>query len=59
MRTANHILTLTHLPYIGVGMACILAGLLAANRIVDRLDGEKIKKITYVVIGLSGVMNLL
>ena len=26
---------------------------------VCRLDGEKIKKITYVVIGLSGVMNLL
>lgn len=59
MRMANHILTPWHLPYIGIGMACILVGLAAANKIVDRLDGEKIKKITYVVIGISGIMNVL
>lgn len=59
MRMVNHILTPWHLSYIGVGMVCILVGLAAANRIVDRLDGEKIKKITYVVIGISGIMNIL
>lgn len=59
MRMYNQILTGSHLPYIGIGVVCILAGLTAANKIVDRLDGEKIKRITYVVIGLSGIMNLL
>lgn len=59
MRMVNHILTPWHLSYIGIGMVCILVGLAAANKIVDRLDGEKIKKITYVVIGISGIMNVI
>ncbi len=59
MRMFNHILTPWHLPYIGIGMACILAGLMIANKIVDRMDGEKIKKITYVVIGISGILNVI
>lgn len=58
MRVYNHILTPMHLPYIGIGMICIMAGLAIANKIVDRLDGEKIKKITYAVIGLCGILNI-
>ena len=59
MRMMNHILTPVHLPYIVTGMVCILTGLMFANKIVDRLDGEKIKKITYLVIGISGILNVL
>lgn len=59
MRMYSHILTPTHLPYIGIGMVCIMAGLGIANKIVDRLDGEKVKQITYVMIGVSGVLNVL
>ena len=59
MRMMNHILTPVHLPYIATGMVCILTGLMFANKIVDRLDGEKIKKITYLVIGISGILNVL
>lgn len=59
MRMVNHILTLEHFSYIAVGMVCILGGMVMGNRIVDRLDGEKIKKITYVVIGLSGILNVM
>ena len=40
-------------------MLCIVMGFAIANRIVDRLDGEKIKKITYVVIGISGILNVI
>ncbi len=58
MRVYSHILTSVHLPYIGIGIISIIAGLGIANKIVDRLDGEKIKKITYVVIGLSGILNI-
>lgn len=59
MRMFNHILTLGHLPYIGIGMVCILLGMVIANKIVDRMDGEKIKKITYLVIGISGILNVI
>lgn len=59
LRMYNHILTPLHLPYIGMGMVCILVGFVIANRIVDRLNGEKIKKITYVVIGISGALNVI
>ena len=59
MRLFNHILTIYHLPFIGIGMICIMIGLKIANKIVDRLDGEKIKKVTYVVIGISGIMNVI
>ena len=58
MRVFNHILTPWHLSYIITGMICIVFGMMIANKIVDRLDGEKIKKITYVVIGISGITNL-
>lgn len=59
MRMFNQILTFHHLPFIGIGMLCIVMGFAIANRIVDRLDGEKIKKITYVVIGISGILNVI
>lgn len=59
LRIANHILTPLHLPYIGIGMIGIILGLAIANKIVDRADGEKIKRVTYVVIGISGILNLL
>lgn len=57
LRVYNRILTVEHVTYIGLGILCIMAGFWIANQIVERLDGEKIKKITYVVIGLSGIMN--
>jgi len=58
MRMFRHILMPWHLPYIAVGMVCISAGLMAANQVVDHLDGGKIKKITYIAIGISGIMNI-
>ena len=45
--------------YVGIGIVCILIGLGIANRIVDRLNGEKIKKVIYIVIGVSGILNVI
>ena len=59
LRVYNGILGLVHVPYILIGALSILGGFVLANKIVDRLDGEKLKKITYVVIGISGLLNLI
>lgn len=58
-RVYNGILGPEHVPYIAMGSLCILGGFLVAGRIVDKLDGEKLKKITYVVIGISGLLNII
>ena len=36
-----------------------LVGLFVANKIVDRLDGGLVKKLTYVIIGLCGLSNVI
>ena len=41
-----------------LGIACICAGLAVANVIASKIDDELLKKITYVLIGLCGVMNI-
>ena len=58
-RLACGILTAGELPFIGVGIVAILAGVTVAHRLVDRLNDARLKKITYIMIGVSGVFNLL
>ena len=58
-RIHNGILLATHLPLILIGIVCINCGLFIANRIVGKINGEKLKKIAYIGIGLTGLMNLL
>ena len=57
-RAACGILTAEHLPYIGIGMAAILLGVTLAHGLVKRLNDERLKKITYIMIGLSGLFHL-
>ncbi len=59
LRVRNGILTAELLPLVGLGTACMMAGLYAANRIIDRIDGAKLKNIVYIGVGLSGIINLL
>lgn len=40
-------------------MVGILLGLWIANKIVDKLDANLIRKLTYVVIGLCGLSNVI
>lgn len=57
-RLAGGVITAEHAPVIAAGMVGVLAGLAIANRIVAGLDGDRIRALTYGVIGLSGVSTI-
>lgn len=46
------------IPFTLLGMAAILVGKAVGERIIDRIDGEWMKKVIYVFLGLSGALNL-
>ena len=48
-----------HFIYIGVGLIGIISGVSLANKIVDRLNANVMRKLIYVMIGVSGVINLI
>lgn len=48
-----------HLIYILCGMAGILVGVLIAGKIVDKLRRDVLRRLIYVMIGVSGLINLL
>lgn len=58
-RIYRGILLPEHLIYIAVGMICIVIGGYIANKIVDKLDGVLVRKLTYIMIGISGLMNII
>lgn len=58
-RISQGILTISHFPIIGCGVAGIVIGGLIASKIVDKLDGMLLRKVTYIMIGFSGLMNIL
>lgn len=58
-RIVNGIITIDLVSGIGLGMVGILIGLGIANKIVDKLDADFIRKLTYVLIGLCGLSNVL
>ena len=57
-RLANGVITAADAPVVAAGMVSILLGLAIANRIVDRLDADRVRVLTYAVIGLSGVSTI-
>ena len=59
LRFIRGILTVSHIPMIAVGMAGIVIGGILANKLVDKLNADLLKKLTYVMIGISGLVNLL
>lgn len=58
-RVYSGVYTVELLGYTLIGMAAIFVGMRLGYIIVDRLNKEKMKKIIYLFLGLSGVMNLL
>lgn len=58
-RIYRGILLPEHLIYIIIGMISILIGGFIANKIVDKLDGVFIRKLTYIMIGISGLFNII
>ncbi|MCF0115699.1 MAG: sulfite exporter TauE/SafE family protein [Erysipelotrichaceae bacterium] len=59
VRIVTGILTVDLLPAIGIGFVAIIVGGILAGKIVQKLDGALIKKITYIFIGISGLLNIL
>ena len=57
-RFAGGILALEHLPYIAMGIPAILIGVILAHRLVSRLNDGMIRKCTYVMIGITGIINI-
>lgn len=51
--------TLDLLPYTIVGILGIAAGKHLGLMVVEKLDGAKLKKIIYVFVGISGVINVI
>ena len=58
-RIYKGILLPEHLIVIGFGMLGILLGGMIAGKIVDRLNVNTMRKLIYVMIGVSGVLNLI
>lgn len=57
-RFLNGILSAEHLPYIGAGCLAVLAGVYAACLIAKRINDNTLKKSVYIMIGLTGILNL-
>jgi len=58
-RVANGIIGLQHFLVIGCGMIGILMGGQITARVVKKLNGDIIRKITYIMIGVAGVVNII
>ena len=58
-RFMNGILTFNLIPIILFGMIGVGLGLIIANKIVDKVDDKMIRKITYIMLGISGIINLI
>lgn len=59
LRLMNGILSVQYGIVIGVGIVGIVLGGYLGKKIVNRLNGELLKKIVYVTIGISGALNLI
>ncbi len=55
----NGLLPFDAISYILIGIVGVLSGLVVANKIVERINGELLKKLTYVLIGISGIINVI
>ncbi|MDO4460379.1 MAG: sulfite exporter TauE/SafE family protein [Clostridia bacterium] len=58
-RVINGIVGTTHLPVIMAGGVAIVIGSLLGAKIADRLNAEILKKATYIMIGVAGIINII
>lgn len=58
LRLQQGILGFNHLPYIGLGLLAMTAGLQVANRLTDRLNPDQLRQATYWLIGFSGLTTV-
>lgn len=58
LRAKSGIITAQLLPLIALCVVCVALGLFIANKIVERINGERLKSIVYIGVGISGIINL-
>ena len=58
VRVINGILLPSHLPVTVACSAAVLLGGVIAQKLVNRLDEQRVRKLIYIMIGVSGVLNL-
>lgn len=59
LRSYKGILLPKHLPYIFIGMLGIMTGSLIAKKLINCIDEKTVNQMTYILIGISGILNLL
>lgn len=57
-RLFTGILTVKELPFAGIGIVAVLAGVTLAHFLTKKLNDGVIKKVVYVMIGVTGIFNL-
>ena len=58
-RIVHGIFTLQLLPYALLSLIMVFVGLQLGNRVVCKIDEQRLRKITYILIGFSGIITLL
>ena len=58
-RVANGVFHVFILPYVAVGTACILVGMKIGKIVSRRLNADRMRMLTYLFVGVSGVIFLL
>ena len=59
VRFASGTLGLAQLPVILVCLVCVLTGSALGKRLVHKMDADKIRTITYVMVGIAGIVNVI
>lgn len=59
VRIANGIFTVNLIPAVVLGLSGITAGKLIGLRILDKINPDRIKKLVYAFVGVSGILSLL
>ena len=59
LRVKNGIIGAEDIPVMIFGSLFMCSGLVLANRVVDRINGERMTSFVYGCVGLSGMINLI
>ncbi len=58
-RIYKGIITVSHIQYIALGVIFIVLGGIIAHKVVDKINPELLKKLTYITIVIAGIVNVL
>jgi uncharacterized membrane protein YfcA len=59
LRIIRGIITVDLLKYVGLGLCGMVVGLLVGSKVVHKINGPLLKKLTYVLIGIAGLIDII